>query len=251
MRPGRDPDLDGYLVMDADDRTVGPVTSFWLDDETGQPAFASVKAGLRGRHHAVPLRYARLDERGRRLRVPYRREAILDAPAFPDDHVLTPGDERGILAHYHEAPPGHAPGSGARDIDIPLHEERVDVAKKVVRAGAVRLRKVVRTRIVHQPVEVRYEEILVERIPYPDVPPDLEASDRLPSEPFREGEMVLREYAEEPVVTKHTELVSGVRAHRAVEHEQRNIGTHARREDVEVERHAPGPGRPLRGPLDE
>lgn len=235
-------DLRGYTVVDGRGRTVGSVTGFWMERGTQRPAFASVRTGvLRSREHVVPLGLARLDEEVRRLTVPYSLEAIRDAPAFPADHVLSADEARDVQAHYRQPGPGEALGDASRlPGDVPLHEERVEVGTRVVRAGGVRLRKVVRTRIVHQPVEVRYEEIVVERIPPGELPPTV--GGRIPAEAFAEGEMVLPELAEEPVVTKRTEVAGGVRASLRAEPGVERVRATLRREDVEVTREPPEPG---------
>src|SRR4051812_27790295 len=46
---------------------------------------------------------------------------------------------------------------------IPLYEESLNVGKREVEAGAVRLRKIVRTETVNQPVELRHEEVVIDR----------------------------------------------------------------------------------------
>ena len=237
-------DLKGYTVIDDQGRTVGPVSGLWVERGTQRLAFASVRTGVvRGREHVVPLRHARLDDDRRRLFVPYPLDRIREAPSFPAGHPLAPEEARTLLAHYHQAAPGERPGDAARlPGDVPLHEERVEVDKRVVRAGGVRLRKVVRTRIVNQPVEVRYEEIVVERIAPEEMPRGLE-SRALPREPFAEGEMVLPEFAEEPLVTKRTEVVGGVRASLHADTRTEDVTTTLRREDVEVSREPGDAGR--------
>lgn len=239
MRPDPDPAREGYEVLDARGRTVGPATGYWLDDETGEPLFACVKARLRGHHRLVPLHRARFDDRARQLRVPYVARDIRHAPSHPADLPLTHGEGRVVLAHYGEPPEGRLMRPGDVVPDIPLHEEHVEVGTRVVRAGAVRLRKVVRTRIEYRPVEVRYEEFVLERIPEVDAPADASAA-TLPSEAFQGGEVVLREHAEEPVFTKHAEVVGGVRARRVVERFHEDVPTQLRREDMEIDR---GPAR--------
>lgn len=241
--PERANDLKGYTVIDQQGRTVGPITGLWLERGTQRPAFASVRTGvLRGREHVLPIHAARLDEERRRVVVPFSIDRIHDAPSHPVDHALTPDDARAVVAHYREAAPDERPGDATRlPEDVPLHEERVEVGKRVVAAGGVRLRKVVRTRIVHHPVEVRYEEIVVERVGPDEMPAEADRG-RLPSEPFAEGELFLRELAEEPLVTKHAEVVGGVRASMRTDTRVEDVSTTVRREDVEVSRERLDPG---------
>ena len=237
-------DLTGYTVIDDRGRTVGPVSGLWVERGTQRLAFASVRTGaVRGREHVLPLQRARLDDERRRLFVPYSLDRIREAPSFPVGQQLAPEDARTLVAHYRQAEAGERPGDASRlPGDVPLHEERAEVDKRVVRAGGVRLRKVVRTRIVNQPVEVRYEEIVVERLSPEELPRGIE-SGALPREPFAEGEMVLPEFAEEPVVTKRTEVVGGVRASLHADTRIEDVTTTLRREDVEVSREPGDAGR--------
>lgn len=48
-------------------------------------------------------------------------------------------------------------------INIPLHEERLNVGKRTVDAGQVTIRKVVTTETVNQPVQLRKESLVIDR----------------------------------------------------------------------------------------
>ncbi|HWH08767.1 MAG TPA: PRC and DUF2382 domain-containing protein [Candidatus Thermoplasmatota archaeon] len=248
-----------YEVLDRNGRRLGPIRGYWVDEATGQPEFASVRTGwLMGKEHVIPIRDAHFDYAGRRLRVPYEERLIRDAPGFAADHDFSPDEEARIYRHYGlsrslgRSPTGlpgrggaagrDALGGGTREpaAEIPLHEERVDVGKRTVEEGHVRLRKVVRTETVDVPVELTRERIDIERIP----PGELRGT--LTQRPFEEDEVVLRERREEPVVEKTRELTGGVRATRDVETERRDVRAAVRREDVEVDRDADAD---RRGPL--
>lgn len=54
-------------------------------------------------------------------------------------------------------------GRTVNEIDIPLHEERVNVGKRTVDAGQVTIRKVVTTETVNQPVQLRRETLVIDR----------------------------------------------------------------------------------------
>ena len=53
----------------------------------------------------------------------------------------------------------------AEEASVKLTEEQVKVGKREVTAGGVRLRKFIRTETVNQPVELRREELVIERVP--------------------------------------------------------------------------------------
>jgi uncharacterized protein (TIGR02271 family) len=111
-----------------------------------------------------------------------------------------------------------------------LNEESVEVGKREVEAGGVRLRKIIRTETVNQPVELQREEIVVERVP---------ASERTPSRTdvaFREEEIYIPLRREEPVVEKTTRATEEVRVGKKRESERRDISETVRREDVDIQR---------------
>jgi hypothetical protein len=230
--PPPDADLRGYTLVDADGRPLGPVAGFWMDAWTARPAFVSVLLGRSRLARVVPLERARLDEERRLVQVPYAAATVRDALACAPERALAPEEERQVLEHYRSAGGGAGPGS----LDaIPLHEERVELGKRVVPAGGVRLRKVVRTKIINQPVEVRYEEIILERVMPEDAPRHAEGA--IPTEPFREGALFLPEFREEPTIARRTaEVVGGVRARTETETTRETVPVDLRREDVEVDR---------------
>lgn len=232
----RDADLRGYTLTDAEGRPVGPIAGFWLDAWTARPAFASVSLGKGEPARVVPMEGTRLDEERRLVQAPFPAALIRDAPAYPADHPISQREQQRVLDHYRRA--GGLPGADATPAPagvIPLHEERVEMGKRVVPAGGVRLRKVVRTKVIHQPVEVRYEEIVVERVEPGDAPRGPEGA--IPTEPFREGSLFIPERREEPFVARRTaEVVGGVRARKETETAREDVPVELRREDVEVDR---------------
>src|SRR5689334_12757801 len=55
--------------------------------------------------------------------------------------------------------------SGETKAVIPLYKENVTVGTRQVDAGTVTVKKIVKTETVNQPVELRHEEIVIERAP--------------------------------------------------------------------------------------
>src|SRR4051812_3863168 len=60
-----------------------------------------------------------------------------------------------------QAQPQAMAAGGGNELVIPLYQESVNVGKREVEAGAVRLRKIVRTETVNQPVEIRHEDVVI------------------------------------------------------------------------------------------
>jgi stress response protein YsnF len=112
---------------------------------------------------------------------------------------------------------------------IPVIEEDVQVGKREVETGGMRLR----SRIIERPVEenlrLRTERVTMDRTPAnrPATEADLNA--------FREGEIEVRERAEVPVVNKEARVVEEINVRKDVEEHEEVVRETARKTDVEVE----------------
>ncbi len=111
-----------------------------------------------------------------------------------------------------------------------LSEEQVKVGKRTVEAGTVRLRKVIRTEIVNQPVEVKREEVVVERVSADQVHAGAATSD------FKDETIDVPLTREEVVVSKEAHVTGAVRLHKTAEAETQTVSETVRKEDVEVVR---------------
>lgn len=113
---------------------------------------------------------------------------------------------------------------------IPVIEEKVNVGKKAVEKGRVRIYTRVTETPVNEELQLREEKIDVdrERVDRPVNASDMSA--------FKEGEIELRETAEEAVVNKEARVVEEVRVHKDTQERTETINETARRTDVEVER---------------
>ncbi len=117
-------------------------------------------------------------------------------------------------------------GEGAR---IPVVEEQLKVGKREVQRGGVRVLQRVRETPVHESVDLRQEHVKVERHP---VDQPASAADMAA---FKEGEVEMREMAEEPVVEKVARVVEEVVVGKEVSQEKKDIDDTVRRTDVEVQ----------------
>lgn len=89
----------GMKVVDADGDKVGTIQDVFLDRQTGEPEWATVKTGLFGlKSSFVPIRDAEVIGESE-VRVPYQKAQIKDAPRV-DDGELTPEEERRLWEHY-------------------------------------------------------------------------------------------------------------------------------------------------------
>lgn len=255
--------LYDYDVIDSQGNKIGAVDGVWIDDATDQPEFVSVKTGwLFGKNHVMPIQQAQFDETGRTIQMPYDSDRIKGGPSFSTDAELSPDDEDQIYEYYGlqrstaESPSGYAAGgtdtagtygagtdttsygtgagttetldAGQEEARVSVSEEELQVGKREVETGRVRVRKVVRTEQQEVPVTLRREEVEIERVPA--------SGAEVPSDAFQEREIEVPLTREEPVVGKEAHVTGEVRVGKDVETEQRTVGGAVRREEVEVDR---------------
>lgn len=112
---------------------------------------------------------------------------------------------------------------------IPIIEEELQVRKKVVETGGVR----VRSRIVEKPAEqtirLRKEHVTVERNKV-----DRPVSDK-DFFNFKDGTTEVREHEEVPVVSKNAKVVEEVSLDTTVDHRDETVRDKVRRTEVDVE----------------
>ncbi len=239
--------LMDYVVFDKNNEDIGKVSAIW-SDHTGQPAFLGVKTSwLFGKTHVVPAYGVETNPRRGSIRLPYLKEDVKNAPNYDPDAELDMAKEREVFSYYRTKRP-NLPEFGsttppaqqrsaqtsreAESAQIPLHEEQLKVGKREVEAGGIRLRKIIRTETVQQPVELRREDIVVERVP---------ATEGQPTGRAFEGEDVyipLRR--EEPIAEKETRVREAVRVSKTAETERQTVSEQVRREDIQTQREGAG-----------
>jgi uncharacterized protein (TIGR02271 family) len=115
------------------------------------------------------------------------------------------------------------------DRSIPIIEENLQVGKRVVETGGIRLR----SRIIERPVEehlrLRVEHVHVERVP---VNRPVSSADMAG---FQEGTIEMTESAEVPIVNKEARIVEEVRLNKEVTERDEVIRDTVRRTDVDVD----------------
>lgn len=88
-------------VRGVDAQKIGSVGRVYLDDQTGEPAWVTVKTGMfGGRESFVPLAEATFDGEEHTLYVPYTKDQVRDAPRTDPETELTPGEEGELYTHY-------------------------------------------------------------------------------------------------------------------------------------------------------
>ena len=113
---------------------------------------------------------------------------------------------------------------------IPIIEENINVGKRVVETGGVRLRSRIIERPVEEAVRLRVEHVHVERNPVnrPATEADLNA--------FREGSIEATEHAEVPVVGKTARVVEEVRLSKESTERDETIRDTVRNTEIDVDK---------------
>ncbi len=119
---------------------------------------------------------------------------------------------------------------GQNNMTIPLYKESLAVGTREVDAGSVRVKKIVKTETVNQPVQLRHEEIVIEREPGTGQPADSQAMNQA----FQGQETTIHLNREEAVVEKRTTSDGQVVLKKSSDMDQTNIQAQVRSEDVDV-----------------
>jgi len=263
--------LFGYDVLDASSQKIGQVDNVWLDEATRRLEFIGVQTGWLGlgKNHLIPAATAPIDAGNHTIQVPYAQDQVKDAPSYAADAQLSAADEDSIYNYYGidrstaPSPTGLAgttgtaatgrmddvrtetTGTGVRpgdvqdradvtnqgDVRVPLTEEQLQVGTRQVESGRARLHKVVRTEQVSTPVELRHEEVHVERVPASGAAVSGEA----PGDAFQEQDIEIPTMREEPVVSKDARVTGEVRVSKTPVTETRTVEGQVRKEDVAVD----------------
>ena len=95
----------GQDVYDESGEKIGSASEVYLDDETGQPEWMTVRTGLFGTKESfIPIRDADLTNDG--VRVPVSKAQVKDAPKIDTDGHLSPQEEEELYRYY-----GHGGGT--------------------------------------------------------------------------------------------------------------------------------------------
>ncbi len=247
----------GRTVVDRGGNKIGKLTQIYMDDETGQPEWFTVKTGLFGtRSSFVPL--AGASAQGDDLMVPYDKDMVKDAPNVDDeDGHIAQTEESKLYRHYGREYPGRRGGDGGRaegyagggrPADAPgrsgedamtRSEEELRVGKTQEATGRARLRKYVVTDQVQTTVPVSREEVRVEREPITDANRDRAMS----GSDLTESEHEETLYEEQPVVEKRTVPKERVRLAKDKVTDDAQVSEEVRKEKVEPEGDLPGSNR--------
>jgi uncharacterized protein (TIGR02271 family) len=250
----------GRTMVDPAGDKLGTIDAIYLDDETGQPEWATVTSGLFSAKTAfVPL--AQAQDTGDSVQVPYDKQQVKGAPTMEADGSLSQENEAELYRHYgldyseHRSDSGLPAGTTGQGIDprdrddvdrdmvgrdtsgpttddaMTRSEEELRVGTETRERGRARLRKHVTTEQQTVTVPVQREEVRVEREPITDA--NLDDATSGPEISEEEHEVTLRE--EEVVVSKRAVPKERVRLDTETVTEERQVAEEVRKEHIEVD----------------
>ncbi len=255
----------GQDVYDESGEKIGSAAEVYLDDETGQPEWVTVRTGIFGTKESfVPIRNADLTDDG--VRVPVSKTKVKDAPKIDTDGHLSPQEEEELYRYYGmgagmgtgmdagvdtgrtmtttetttgmagtgtdtRAPVGRDTSGPTTDDAMTRSEERLNVDTRSQEVGRARLRKYVVTENVTETVPVSREEVRVEREPITDA----NVGKAMDGPAISEEEHEVTLHAETPVVEKEAVPVERVRLDKATVTDEAQVSEGLRKEEVEVE----------------
>jgi uncharacterized protein (TIGR02271 family) len=256
-------------VLDSHGAKIGSVGQVYLDDQTQDPSWVTVKTGLFGTSESfAPLQGANVN--GNDVTIGYTKDQVKDAPRIESDGELSPEEEDRLYRHYglsghagttnttgytdttrtttgtsgfesgHQAGDerldrsretvGHDTSGPTTDEAMTRSEEQLHVGTERREVGRARLRKYVVTETVTKTVPVSHEEVRIEREPITNANRD-EAYDG-PAISEEEHEVIL--HAERPVVEKEAVPVERVRLDKETVTEQETVSSDVRKERIEL-----------------
>ncbi|MGP5286426.1 DUF2382 domain-containing protein [Glutamicibacter arilaitensis] len=185
--------LIGGTVVGPDGQKIGKFGQVFIDDRSGEPAWATVHTGFFGLSESfIPLSQAAIA--GDTLSIPYDKQTVKDAPNIEPEGRLSEAEEQELYRYYSLAwddadqaavQPGvpesearteysredvREPEAGGPEASMLRSEEQLHVGTENVETGKVRLRKHVVTEDVTRTVPASHEEVRLEREPVADAP---------------------------------------------------------------------------------
>ena len=256
--------LDGTDVYDTDGEKIGSVGQVFLNANSGEPEWVTVKTGLFGTKETfVPLGDAHVTDD--RITVAYTKDHVKDAPRIDADGPLSYAEEQELYTFYaleSTANPGGTyqddssdqDGStyrtssagyhddGAESVDrstadtaggdaMTRSEERLVADTRTEETGKARLRKYVVTEQQQVTVPVSHEEVRIQREPITDA----NAGDAYDGPQISEAEHEVTLHAERPVVDTETVPVERVRLQKETVRDEESVSGEVRKEQIEFD----------------
>lgn len=201
--------------------------SYMLSIDANDEDEADRAADIVQQYHAVDI-----DQRAAQWRSTGWSTYQSDAPLYTADQIRQEREgysSTTTVASSRAGSAGNPAQPSATGEAIPVIEEQLQVGKRAVQRGGVRIYRHVIETPVQESVQLKEERVTVERTP---VNQPISAAD---IDAFKEGTIEVRETAEEPVVAKTARVVEEVNVGKEISERTETIRDTVRRTDVEVE----------------
>ena len=246
-----------YEVYDQHGQRIGPISDLFVDDRD-EPEYVGVEPGtITDRSVLVPAEVITIDDGLRRMVVSRPITVVETAPSLGYDEEVTPDFERRVRLHYALPIAGEAEGktvpivqaepvetgrteavsgvTGREDDEVRVRrsEEEILVGRREREAGALRIRKRVRTETEHLEVPKKRVEVTVERVPVEEAQSSGEGITATPQ--IEEEEIVVPVVEEEIVVEKRPVVKEEIRIRKQVVEDVEVVEEDVRKEEVEID----------------
>ena len=226
----------GAVIPDRHQNTSGTYTEEVVDDtkDVGD-SISDFFSNLFGGEDDNHKKYADVARRGSIVTVHAQSEDEAEQAAdILDDNGAVNVDEKADQYGYGAMDTATSPaytGTAMPDGDqtIKVIEENLEVGKREIETGGVRVRSRIIERPVEESIRLREERVTVNRNPVnrPATDADLSA--------FKEGDIEMREHAEVPVVSKTANVVEEISIGKEVSEHEETVRDTVRKTDVDVE----------------
>jgi uncharacterized protein (TIGR02271 family) len=228
-----------YEVYDPNGEKIGKVDDLFVD-ESDQPEYIGVKMGFLGMSSTlIPWgAVSNVDDEGRSIAISVDKDTAKNGPAFDDDREITPEFENQVYSYYGlqraestEEPGAYEAYEGTEttsedELRVQRTEEELRAGTTEREAGAVQVRKRVRTDTEQIEVPTRREEVSVERVPVEGEASEAEIGDEDIRVPLTEEEVVTEK---RPVAKEE------VRIRKDVVEDTEVVEEDVRREEVDID----------------
>ena len=167
------------------------------------------------------------DERARQIADIMDRNGAIDVDERNNQYQANYAQSSGSATQNNVATENRTAAAGGTK--IPIIEEDIQIGKRAVETGGVRVRSRVIEKPIEESVRLREEHVVVNRHPVNRAVTDADMSN------FNEGDIEITERAEQAVISKQARVVEEVEVGKQVSEREQVVSDTVKRTDVEVE----------------
>lgn len=259
-----DPDIRGWNITNNQEQSVGKVDELIFDPQSCKVRYMIVNLegkalNINSKKVLVPIGLAELHEHDDDVILPnVTADQLASLPEYKKGDI-TMTSEKSIRNIFSREATAVTAGAGLADYEnddetfynhehfnennlynrrrkntenettIPVIEENINVGKRIVETGGVRIKSNITEKPVQETVQLKEEHVTVDR---KTVDKPVQNSSFAP---FEESTIELTEHAEVPVVAKEARVIEEISVGKDVEHREETIRDTVRKTEVDVE----------------